>query len=187
MNAVQPYSIVILPSEEIIKFIGNLKLSLYTESEQDYGSRNSMAHITVREFEATDHQLRRTILKLCKIAREQEIFKTKFDQVICSDQSRSAFASPDIDSHQYFKKLMKKIRTEIAGKANSDAHISIGRQLSTEQLEISREIFSNVKLDFQCTRIALRKFNHKMKQFEIVKIFPFLNEPDSEQQLTLDL
>ncbi|MCD9856014.1 hypothetical protein LUD75_14905 [Epilithonimonas sp. JDS] len=122
-------------------------------------------------------------MKCIRIAREQKIFAAEFDKVICSGQN--SFFLPDDKSKVDFERLIKKIRLEVEGHVKSNAHISIGRRLSAQQIEISRKIFSDETLKFDCNRIALRKLNDKIKQFEIVEIFPFLGEELSETQLAL--
>jgi len=183
MNLANYYSLIILPPDEVIALVGKLKLRLHTESGKGYSSRKSMAHITIQEFWATENQLKKIILKLIKIAREEKGFAAVFDEVFCSEQT--AFFTPDDISKGGFKRLLERIRTQVKGKCKSNAHISIGRKLSSEQLEISRKIFSTETLEFNCNRIALRKFNDKTKQFEVVQTFSFLGEESSEKQLTL--
>lgn len=179
------YSVVIHLPENIIHLFREFKNQLYKESGK-YSSCNSVAHITVVEFEATDDQLNKIRLKLIKIANEEKSFDAVFDRVICSEKSLSAFALPDKNSKEDFKKLLKKIRTELKIKGRNDAHISIGRKLSTDKIEISRRLFSNVYFDFHCNMIALRKFDNEIKQFEIVHIFPLSGHGNSEKQLSLD-
>lgn len=183
MNHVNKYSVVILPSDKAIGKVDELKMRLHIESNEQYASYRSMAHITVQEFWATENKLNKIILKLIKIAREQKCFPAEFDKVICSEQT--AFFSPKANSKDSLEKLIKRLRLEVKGHIISSAHISIGRRLSPQQIEISRNIFSHEKLNFDCNRIALRKLNDKIGQFEIVQIFPFLGEEISEKQLTL--
>lgn len=183
MNPANYYSLVILPPINVIANVKELKLRLYTESGKGYSSRKSDAHITIQEFYATENQLKKIILKLIKIAREEKSFAALFDEVFCYEQT--AFFSPNVNSKNNLEKFIIKLRLEVKGPIKSNAHISIGRELSSEQLEISKNIFSNEKLDFLCDRIALRKYNDKIKQFEVVHIFPFLGEESSEKQLTL--
>lgn len=183
MNHVNHYSVVILPPDEIDVKVGKLKMRLFTESGIDYSSRKSMAHITVQEFWATENKLNKIILKLIKIAREQKCFPAEFDKVICSEQT--AFFSPEANSKDDLEKLIERLRSEVKGLIKSSAHISIGRGLSPQQIEISRNIFSDETLNFDCNRIALRKYNNTIKQFEVVQIFPFLGEEISVKQLTL--
>ncbi|MNK33535.1 hypothetical protein D3C87_520250 [compost metagenome] len=175
------YSIVIHPPDEVIEQVRELKVKLYKESGESFSSRKSIAHITVQEFQATEDQLNKIILKLIKITREQEIFKAVFDKVVYSQET--ALFIPDNNCRDNFKKLLERIRLEIKGGIKSRAHISIGRKLSLEQLEISRKIFSDEVLEFHSNKIALRKFNDKIGQFEILRIFPFLGEASSEEQL----
>ena len=183
MNITGYYSIIILPSVKVNEKVSELKMKLFTESGKEYSSRKSIAHITVQEFWATENKLEKIILKLVKIAREQKCFPAEFDKVICSEQT--AFFSPKANSKDDLVKLIKRLRLEVKGHIDSNAHISIGRKLSPQQIEISRNIFSNETLNFECYRIALRKLNDTRKQFEVVQIFPFLGKEVAEKQLTL--
>ncbi|MBD8081050.1 2'-5' RNA ligase family protein [Chryseobacterium caseinilyticum] len=183
MNHVNHYSIVILPPDEVNEKVDELKRKLFTESGKEYSSRKSIAHITVQEFWATENKLNKIILKLIKVAREQKCFPAEFDKVICSEQT--AFFSPNANSKNDLEKFIKRLRSEVKGHITSNAHISIGRKLSPQQIEISRNIFSNETLNFECNRIALRKLNDTIKQFEVVQIFPFLGKELAEKQLTL--
>ncbi|WDF45582.1 hypothetical protein PQ459_11805 [Chryseobacterium sp. KACC 21268] len=183
MNLASKYSVVILPSFKAIQKVGELKFKLFTKSGKDYSSRKSTAHVTVQEFWATDSQLKKIILKCIRVAQEQKNFRAEFDKVICSEQT--VFFSPTANSKNDFKKLIERLRLEVKGLIKSSAHISIGRGLSPQQIEISRNIFSDETLNFDCNRIALRKYNDTIKQFEVVQIFPFLGEEISVKQLTL--
>ena len=183
MNITGYYSIIILPSVKVNEKVSELKMKLFTKSGKKYSSRKSIAHITVQEFWATENKLEKIILKLVKIAREQKCFPAEFDKVICSEQT--AFFSPNAKSKHDLEKLIKRLRLEVKGYIGSNAHISIGRKLSPQQIEISRNIFSNETLNFECNRIALRKLNDTIKQFEVVQIFPFLGKEVAEKQLTL--
>jgi ribosomal protein L20 len=122
-------------------------------------------------------------LKCIRVAQEQKNFRAEFDKVICSEQT--AFFSPKANSKNDFEKLIRRLRLEVKGLIKSSAYISIGRGLSPQQIEISRNIFSDETLNFDCNRIALRKYNDTIKQFEVVQIFPFLGEEISVKQLTL--
>lgn len=182
------YSIVIHPHENIIELFKSYKAILFN-TIGNFGSRNSLAHITILEFDATDEEVKFIIEKLSRITQKEISFDSVFDTVICSDISKSIFILPDKSGNEYFKKLLKNVRQKIKENKNTtNAHLTIGRKLSPEQIEKSKNLFSNVTFDFHCNQLALRKFDPDAKQFEIIHIFPFTGKPNQGgfQQTSID-
>lgn len=179
------YSIVIHPQDSIIELFKSYKRKLYNKIGS-YGSCNSIAHITIVEFDATDEELEYVIEKLIRITHKEICFDAVFDKVICSDKSKSIFVLPCKSGNEIFKELLRNIRQKITGYSNtSNAHLTIGRKLKPEQLEKSQDLFPDVEFNFFCNRIALRKLNKTIKQFEIIQIFPLSGKPNNTQQLSL--
>lgn len=182
------YSIVIHPHENIIELFKSYKATLFN-TIGDFGSRNSLAHITILEFVASEQGVKFIIEKLTKITQKETSFDSVFDTVICSDISKSIFVLPNKNGNEYFKKLLKNVRQKFNGNKNtSKAHLTIGRKLSHEQIEKSKNLFQNTTFDFHCNQLALRKLNLEIKQFEIMHIFPFNGKPNQGrfEQMTLD-
>ncbi|WP_027380075.1 hypothetical protein [Chryseobacterium daeguense] len=178
------YSIVIHPQDSIIELFKTFKSKLY-DTIGTYGSCNSIAHITILEFEATDEELKYIIEKLIMITQKQVSFNTIFDKVICSDSSKSIIVLPCKSGNEIFKKLLRNVRQKINGYNNkSNAHLTIGRKLKPEQLIKSKDLFRDVKFDFHCNQIAVRRFSPSIGQFEIIQKFPFYGKPDNIQQLS---
>jgi len=178
------YSIVIHPQDPIIELFNSLKSKLLTKIGT-YGSCHSTAHITILEYEATEEESKFIIEKLEKITFTEIPFDALFDQVIYSDSSKAIFVLPDKSGNVFFKKLLAKIRKQIKGDSNkSGAHLTIGRKLNHEQLKKSKDIFNDIKFDFHCNQIAVRRLNKDIGQFEVVKIFPFSGKPDNTEQLS---
>lgn len=91
-----------------------------------------------------------------------------------SESSKAIFILPNKIGDEIFKKLLTKIRKQIKEDGNkSNAHLTIGRKLKPEQLKKSEDIFHDIKFDFHCNKIALRRLNEDIRQFEIIQIFPF--------------
>ena len=64
------------------------------------------------------------------------------------------------------------------------AHISIGRKLHPEDIEIAQDLFEEVSLNFLCEKIAIRKFNDEKGQYEVIYEFCFLGNPPKQGQLS---
>lgn len=162
MNVSSIYSIVIHPNNDIIQLFKNLKSQLKIKSGK-YSSCDALAHITITEFEATDEQLRKIILKLIKIASEEKCFDAFFDQIICSEKSSSVFALPNKNSSEYFHKLLKRIRKDLnlIGRSKNAAHISIGRSLYNFFYARSRQIGFTIKYLLQNV-VSIHTLNFKV-------------------------
>ncbi|KFC17857.1 hypothetical protein [Epilithonimonas lactis] len=95
---------------------------------------------------------------------------------------------PDEDGDERFKKLLQKVRARIKGKNNnSSAHLSIGRELTPEQIENSQNLFPDVNFKFHCNQLALRKRNGKVGQYDIVQTFLFSGVATKEESIQLSL
>ena len=177
------YSIIIHPNENIIELFKSYKEILF-DTIGDFGSRNSLPHITILEFDATENELKSVIGKLVKITESEVSFRSVFNQVV---YSTTVLVLPNRNEH--FKKLLDKVRNRIKGEKNkSNAHLTIGRNLKPEQIEKSQNLFPSINFEFECNQLALRKLNPEIKQFEIMHIFPFNGKPNQGrfEQMTLD-
>lgn len=178
------YSVVIQPDDpDIIRF--KFYKDKLSNTIGNYGSRNSMAHITILEFDATEKELFSIVGKLNKIAREEMPFDAIFDQVV---YSKTLLVLPDKDVDERFKKLLQKVRARIRGKNNnSSAHISIGRELTPEQIENSQNLFPDFHFNFHCDQLALRKRNGKVGQYDIVQTFLLSGVATKEESIQLSM
>ncbi len=78
---------------------------------------------------------------------------------------------------------MKKIQEalQISSKDGSDdPHISIGRNLTPENIQIARDLFTAINMDFLCDALILREFDPVKKQYFILETFPFGSNPKPE-------
>lgn len=176
------YSIVIQPSDSVITEVKHMK-ELLASKIGWYNSKNSLAHITVNEFERDERDLETIISKLTEITqyfKEQDVLFTHFDTF----PNGAFFLAPDEDSKIYLKKIMalvhQKFPYPVKIKSN-EPHISIGRRIQPEKIDIAKNLFSeNPNISFTCDTIALRVFNEERKQFDIIATFPFLGETSQD-------
>ncbi len=188
---IEHYSIVFHPSIICITFLEDCKNSLRLQT-YDYASQNSLAHITIGEFKATKYQISGVIEYLKRFVKTQVPFTALFNELHCSSVTKCAVFLPSSEYKNRIHDLTKKVRATVPIQKLSHIskpHISIGRKLTDEQLSVANQLFSNKSLDFECCQLALRKFNPKRKQFEIVEIFTFTGKPDHSgfQQMSFDL
>jgi hypothetical protein len=181
------YSIVVYPQAEVIDEVAVMK-DKYAAKIGWYASRNSKAHITVIAFMADRYELAfyiKQIEKFCYSQKQQEVV---FDQLSLSKFSHAAVMLPNDSSKPYLSDLLKRLRRQLKTSQTingSNAHISIGRELSPAQIDLAENLYDNVSLKFNCDTVAIRKFDETKRQFEVIKIFKFLENPLIASQYSL--
>lgn len=181
------YSIVVYPHSEAISDVKVLKDTLWSKIGW-YASRNSKAHITVIEFSADQYELDfyiRQLEKFCYAQKQQEVI---FDQLSFSKFSRAIVLLPSDSSKPYLSDLLKRLRKQLKTSytvKGSNAHISIGRELSSSQIDRTESLFDHVNVRFNCDTIAIRKFDKNRRQFEVIKAFKFWENPLIDSQYSL--
>lgn len=168
------YSVVLHPSSEVITEVKQMKEKL-ADAIGWYNSKNSLAHITLNEFEAAESELtniRNHLNSICQYLQSTPAVFNRFDTF----PNGAFFLAPADECKEPLKTIMKqfhldfKYKTEIKSK---EPHISIGRRLKPEQITKAYALLDLPDLFFLCDRIALRRFNPERKQFDIVEEFVF--------------
>jgi 2'-5' RNA ligase len=180
------YSLVISPSEEIIALVKSMKQKLSNEikliegGDGWFNSKNSLAHITINEFMASDNEMeiiKKQLNAIVESLKPVEVRLNAFDNY----PNGAFFIAPDAVSKIDLKEIMKHINQSFRVKTilkNNEPHLSIARKLSPEHIALSYRLFSEpINLNFLCNSIALRLFNPEIKQFEIIEHFEFKNNP----------
>lgn len=188
LSAKPQYSIVILPPKNGIDYVANLKNQLNAKIGW-YNSRNSVAHITICEFTADIEELDRIIKDLKEIASYETPRHLVFDGV-SSYANGAVYLKPNEETKVPLTELMVRVQKNL-GITNlyksKSPHVSIGRKLSEENVQIALNMFADAQLDFNCTRIVLRKFNPAIKQYDVfLEDFNFLGKelkPKVQQSL----
>lgn len=183
------YSIIFHPLPVTIANVESLKRSLISKAG-DYASQNSAAHITIAGFEATENQLIGVSEYVRKFVKTEVAFTALFNQLSCSNFSQCAVFLPSFEFKNRIDEITKNVRKMMPVTKMSkisQPHVSIGRQLSEEQLTIALQVFNNKSFKFDCCQLALRKFNPNLGQYEIVEVFPFSGEHSKEEMVQLSL
>lgn len=190
MSLLEPpkYSLIIAPSQTGIGYVDKLKNELNSKIGW-YHSRNSKAHITIVEFTADDDELEKIVKLIKEIANYEMPIHLSFDGV-SNYPNGAVFLKPDEATKKPLTDLMIRIQKSLNIKnshKSKDPHISIGRKLSEDNVEIALKMFADAKLDFECANLILRKFSPSKKQYEYFsEDFIFLGlppKPDAQQNL----
>lgn len=181
------YSVVFHPPKAVIEAVKELKEQLSTKIGW-FPSKNSLAHVTICEFEydlATYENIKSRIANYC---RYQNPFEVRFN-AFGNYTNGAFFIAPNTESKTKMTEIMKEIPKQIQFPVNhksSEPHISIGRQLTEAQLKIAYSLFNSVDLNFICDGITIRIFNPDRKQYDVLETIPFLSEMEpKKEQLTL--
>lgn len=169
------YSIAIHPSEEIISLVKSMKEEL-AEAIGWFNSKNSVAHITINEFEADTVSIERIKKQLFQICDAFEPIDIHFDAYGSYPNNGAFFLAPDGDSKEGLKAIMKSINDSLRVKAmfkSSDPHLSIARRLTPEKTVVANDMFTSIDLRFLCDSVVIRKFNTERKQFDVMDTFRF--------------
>lgn len=175
------YSLVLHPPEDILILIKSMKEQLAAEIGW-YNSKNSVGHITIFEFKAADAEIesiKKQIIKLCDPLIPIEVRLNEFG----SFPNGAFFIAPNDDSKKNLQHIMKHFNKllQIPNMKKSDnPHLSIARRLSPEKLHKANQLFTAIDLHFVCDNVVLRLFDEHKKQFFVIDIFPFNNNPQPQ-------
>lgn len=164
------YSIAIHPSEEHIALIKTMKENL-ADKIGWFNSKNSIAHITLNEFEADDSlmvSIKKQLVELCDVIQPVEVY---FNAYGSFPNNGAFFIAPDEVSRKELKTIMKSLNDSLRVTLkfkNNEPHISIARRLTPEKLGIADTFFPPIDMHFVCDGVVIRKFNPERKQFEVM-------------------
>jgi hypothetical protein len=175
------YSIAICPPLKTIKLIKQLKLELRNTLNTWYASVNSEAHVSLFEF--FDDGMRLSIMEkfLAEFCKDIIPFTVTVNRAGRLNTTYCLF--PDKRSTKILVEFMKQFQTRkpfSKRHACPVPHLSIGRELSEEQLGMAETLFGNrlIMEEFQCTDLVIRRRVFESNdQYEVYKSFAFSNKP----------
>ncbi|WP_409416218.1 2'-5' RNA ligase family protein [Flavobacterium sp. PS2] len=175
------YSVAIYPPEATIALIKSMKEQLADEIKW-FNSKNSVAHITICEFKATDKELEIVKAKLSRLCDSFEPFEVQLDKF--DSYPNGAFViTPNEVSRNKLKPIMKRVHQSLVipnMKKSDNPHLSIARRLTPENIEIANRLFTTINTNFICDSIVLRQFNEVVKQFSVIDTFQFNSNTQPE-------
>jgi hypothetical protein len=159
------------------EYVALFKTSL-RERIGKFSSVNSKAHISFCEFQDNGSELKtmeKYLVEFCKKRTNIPVRLSRFGRL-----SNAYCLFPDKQTNTQLIELMRafhKSKPLDTGSPFLVPHISLGRGLSEDKLAEADSLFSNKIIEhvFICDNLAIRKFNDKIKQFEVYKRFEFGN------------
>ncbi|TJZ52416.1 2'-5' RNA ligase family protein [Sphingobacterium olei] len=183
------YSLVIHPGADVIDYVKDLKKQL----EQNigwYASVNSLAHISICEFESDEvdvAKIKTKLIYLAEFEKAQYVYLSDFNQY----KQHTFFIEPSLYSKAYLKDMFRRVinhlKPHIVGLEDkgNDPHVTIARKLDENKMAVAKKLFTHVDKSFFCDSFSLRKFNSDKGQYEIMQRFSFGNKNREEGQLSL--
>jgi 2'-5' RNA ligase len=184
------YSLAIMPSATILQDVAEMKQQLKTAIGKSYGSANADGHISLDGFEASEEDYPYILAEYRRIVSELDPFDIVFSGFDDFDRGNfSAFyikltedSSDKIRERTavIMKAFDKKIKKQYMRKwadESKNPHMSIGRRLSREWIALAHSIFTNYEASFHCNAFAIRKYNDKRRQYDVVDVLPLLGAP----------
>ncbi|WP_413511114.1 2'-5' RNA ligase family protein [Myroides odoratus] len=181
------YSLCFQPDQVVIAQVKAMKLQL-AEVIGWYNSKNSLAHLTIAEFSASEKDIARMhqqIMRCCNGFSPVETHLNAFGTYPNGTffLAVDAFAKPILKA--YAQTLFQTLQLKKAYKC-TDPHLSIGRKLEDAKIQQAYALFDTPSLFFQCNQLVLRRLNLERRQFDIIEIYPFLSQ-DTEEEIQLTL
>ncbi|MBE8723161.1 2'-5' RNA ligase family protein [Sphingobacterium pedocola] len=183
------YSLVIHPSADFIDYVRDLKKQLEQKIGW-YASVNSLAHISICEFDSDEvnvEKIKTKLVDLVEFKKAQYVYLSEFN----SYQQHTFFIQPSIYSKAYLKDVFRSViihlKPHILGlyENGDDPHVTIARKLDGSKMTVAKNLFTHIDKNFFCDSLSLRKFNPEKGQYEIIQKFPFGNRTREEGQLSL--
>ncbi|SDF24723.1 2'-5' RNA ligase superfamily protein [Dyadobacter soli] len=184
------YSIAIRPSQEIIDDGKGMKADLKKAVGGFFNSVNSEVHISLFEFFAYEGDYPLLLKMFRGLVEGLHPFEIEFNGFNHFSTNGAFYVEPTngsssaiIERCNQFKrdansKILKDYTegwTELFGKP----HMSIGRRLPPEWIEIAYSLFKEYHAQFLCESIVVRKFNGDRRQFDVIDTLPMLGKGSS--------
>src|SRR5690554_6928210 len=173
------YSLAIQPNEPVFARVKEMKQEL-KRSIGHYGSANSAPHISLFEFELEE--------------KKYLIISSYFKRVVAGlEPFEIIFTGFESFNHSvdftYFVRLEESSMQTIINNCNQirkaspyplinkfkSPHMSVGRKLTKESLDIACDLFTEFNATDFCTTFVIRKFNIQIRQYDIEEVIPLLN------------
>ena len=186
-GSVNKYSFVFQPDEAGIILVDGLKRRLRAslaevfpdKNKGWYRSCNSKAHVTICAFETDEHKLASAIADLQEALLYERSQYVYFDH-FSSFSSGAFYIAPTVHARSYLKDRARKVVQTLAGfdliEISDEPHITVGRQLEPERLEIAKEQLRSVDLSFMCKGVHVRQYKPDLGQYEIIDFIQFGNQ-----------
>lgn len=193
-----PYSLAIMPSPAIHEEVVGFKQTFRNAIGKSYGSANADGHISLDGFDAAEADYPLILAEYTRLISPLTPFQLNFSGFADFDRANfSAFyIKPTEDScdgirertqaiMKGFDKKFKKQYMQKWADESKNPHMSIGRRLTREWIALAYSLFTEYDAGFLCDSFAIRKYNEKRRQYEVIDTIPLLGRSAIGEQISL--
>jgi 2'-5' RNA ligase len=198
MSNLCAYSLAIMPLPPIDEEVRDLKKQYRDAIGKSYGSANADGHISLDGFDAAEADYPLILAEYTRLVSPLAPFQLNFSGF--SDFDRANFSAfyikPTEESSnairertqsimKAFDKKFKKQYMQKWADESKNPHMSIGRRLTREWIALAYSIFTDYEAGFLCDSFAIRKYNEKRRQYEVIDTIPLLGRNAAGEQISL--
>lgn len=198
MSGICSFSLAIMPPPPIAEDVRGFKRDYRDAIGKSYGSANADGHISLDGFDAAEADYPLILAEYKKLITPLTPFQLNFSGFGDFDRANfSAFyirpteASCDAIRERTqaimkgFDKKLKKQYMQKWADESKNPHMSIGRRLTREWIVLAYTIFTEYEAGFLCDTFAIRKYNEKRRQYEVIDTIPLLGQRTVGEQISL--
>lgn len=198
MSNLCAYSLAIMPPPNIHEEVKGFKQLFRDAIGKSYGSANADGHISLDGFDAAEADYPLILAEYTRLVSQLSPFQLNFSGFADFDRANfSAFyIKPTEESSnairertqvimKAFDKKFKKQYMQKWADESKNPHMSIGRRLTREWIALAYSLFTEYEAGFLCDSFAIRKYNEKRRQYEVIDVIPLLGRNASSEQISL--
>lgn len=198
MSNLCSYSLAIMPPPPIADDVRGLKLDFRNAIGKSYGSANADGHISLDGFDAAEADYPLILAEYTRLIAPLTPFQLNFSGFGDFDRANfSAFyIKPTEESSdairertqavmKSFDKKFKKQYMQKWADESKNPHMSIGRRLTREWIALAYSLFTEYEAGFLCESFAIRKYNEKRRQYDVIDTIPLLGPNATGGQISL--
>ncbi|OJV12730.1 MAG: 2'-5' RNA ligase [Dyadobacter sp. 50-39] len=198
MTLLCAYSLAIMPPPTIAEEVRGFKQNLREAIGKSYGSANADGHISLDGFDAAEVDYPLILAEYTKLVSPLTPFELTFSGFADFDRANfSAFyIKPTEDScnairertHAVMKGFDRKFKKQYMQKwadESKNPHMTIGRRLTREWVGLAHSLFTEYEAGFLCQSFAIRKYNQKRRQYEVIDNIDLRGHGSADGQMSI--
>lgn len=198
MSNLCAYSLAIMPSPAIAEEVRDFKQTFRNAIGKSYGSANADGHISLDGFDAAETDYPLILAEYTRLISPLAPFQLNFSGFADFDRANfSAFYIKPTDEAsnairertqaimKAFDRKFKKQYMQKWADESKNPHMSIGRRLTREWIALAYSLFAEYEAGFLCDSFAIRKYNDKRRQYDVIDTIPLLGQNGVGEQISL--
>lgn len=198
VSRLSAYSLAIMPPPVIQENVQSFKQEYRDAIGKSYGSANADGHISLDGFDAAEANYPLILAEYTRLISPLTPFQLNFSGFGDFDRANfSAFYIKPTEAScnairertqvimKAFDKKFKKQYMQKWADESKNPHMSIGRRLTREWIALAYSIFAAYEAGFLCESFAIRKYNEKRRQYDVIDTIPLLGQNAVGEQISL--